>query len=145
MLLSLALPIGYYFVDKIVSTETFSDNQPTLTENKKELFKPPMSESAAFGKILFNSKCASCHQIFKDATGPGILGFEERGPWKDRNKLYEWIRNPAKFMESDPYTKSLKERFGSMMQSFPNITKEEIDAIIDYINFAGQLKGYTAP
>ena len=32
-----------------------------------------MSKSAALGKNLFNSKCASCHAIFKDATGPGIL------------------------------------------------------------------------
>ncbi len=142
MLLSLSLPIGYYFIDKIVSAETFSDKQPALIEDKTKLPEPVMSKSAALGKILFNSKCAACHQIFKDATGPGILGFEERGPWKDRNKLYEWIRNPAEFMKNDPYTASLKEKYGSMMQSFPDITNEEIDAIVDYINYIVKLKTY---
>jgi cytochrome c2 len=104
-----------------------------------------MSKSAAWGKTLFNSKCASCHILFKDATGPGILGFEERGPWKDRNKLYAWIINPAKFMETDPYTRNLKKIFGSMMQSFPDIKDEEVDAIVDYINYAGRLRGYPVP
>lgn len=65
-------------------------------------------------------------------TGPSLLGFEERGPWHDRNNLYDWIRNPSKFMEKDPYTKSLKERFGSLMQAFPDLTNEEIDGIADF-------------
>lgn len=136
------MPIGYYFIDKIVSAETFSHNHPEFAENKTEFPKPAMSETAAFGKILFNSKCASCHRVIGIIDGPGLFGFEERGPWSDRNKLYEWVRNPVKFMKSDPYTKSLKERYGSMMQSFTDIKKGEVDAIVDYINYTGQLKGY---
>ena len=140
MLLSLSLPIGYYFIDKIISAETFSDNQPTLIENKTEFVKPIMSESAALGKTLFNSKCASCHRVTGIIDGPGLFGLEERGPWGDRSKLYEWVRNPVKFMKSDPYTKSLKAQYGSMMQSFPDIKNNEVDAIVDYINYVGQLQ-----
>ena len=143
MLFSLSLPIGYYFIDKIVSAETFSDNQPTLIESKPKLAEPTMSASAALGKTLFNSKCAACHSIFKQIEGPALIDFEERGPWQDRTKLYEWVRNPAKFMEKDAYTKKLKEASGSMMQSFPDIKDEEVDAIVDYLHYAAQLKAYS--
>jgi len=145
MLLSLSLPIGYYFVDKIVSTKAASQNQPIIIDNKDKIPEPVMSKSAALGKNLFNSKCASCHAIFKDATGPGILGFEQRGPWSDREKLYAWIRNPLAFMKTDKYTQGLKEAYGSVMQSFPDITNEEIDAIVDFINYASQIRGYPSP
>jgi cytochrome c1 len=66
-------------------------------------------------------------------TGPALGGFEERGPWRDRKKLYEWIKNPEAFMKNDSYTKQLKEKFGSIMTAFPALTTEEIDAIAEYI------------
>jgi len=94
---------------------------------------PFLQISAQDGKQLFQSKCAACHGILHGE--PGLMGFEERGPWQDRNNLYEWIRNPAKFMEKDPYARRLKEQYGSMMRAFPEIKNEEIDAIVDYINY----------
>ncbi len=50
----------------------------------------------------------------------------------ERN-LYEWIRNPSAFMEKDSYARSLKEKFGSLMTAFPDLSDEEIDAIAAYI------------
>jgi len=81
------------------------------------------------------SKCASCHNLFKDGTGPGLLGFEERGPWVERKNLYEWIKNPAAFIAKNEYAKQLKKVYsGMVMPAFPDITNEEIDAICEYIN-----------
>jgi cytochrome c1 len=93
-----------------------------------------LSASALKGKNLFLSNCASCHNIFKDATGPKLNGVIENEQWSDRKQLYKWIRNPEAFMKNDPYTKELKERFGSIMTAFPNLTDEEIDSIVEYIN-----------
>lgn len=86
------------------------------------------------GKALFNAKCASCHNIFKNTTGPALMGFEERGPWADRNKLYEWVKNPAAFMAKDAYTKGLFDQYKSMMTGFADLSHENIDAIATYIN-----------
>ncbi|HKO80689.1 MAG TPA: c-type cytochrome [Chitinophagaceae bacterium] len=36
-------------------------------------------------------------------------------------------------MEKDSYARSLKEKFGSMMTAFPDLSNEEIDAIAAYI------------
>jgi len=86
------------------------------------------------------SKCAACHAIFKDMTGPSIIGFLERGPWTDRQNVYEWIRNPTAFMEKNEYAKDLKKRFNAMMTGFPDLTNEEIDSICDFIKEAEQVQ-----
>jgi cytochrome c551/c552 len=86
------------------------------------------------GRQLFNTNCASCHNPFKDGTGPALKGLEERGQWSDRKKLYAWIHNPPAFMATDPHTQELHAKFGSMMQSFPGLPEKDIDAIVDYIN-----------
>jgi mono/diheme cytochrome c family protein len=89
--------------------------------------------SAQDGKALFNAKCASCHNIFKNTTGPALMGFEERGPWADRAKLYEWVKNPAAFMAKDAYTKGLFDQYKSMMSGFADLSNENIDLIAEYI------------
>jgi cytochrome c553 len=89
------------------------------------------------GETIFKANCASCHSITKDLTGPALQGVESRGPWSDRKKLYAWIHNPTKFMQSDPYTQGLKQqRNGAMMSPFPQLSEKEIDAILEYINKA---------
>ncbi|MBI5858443.1 MAG: c-type cytochrome [Sphingobacteriales bacterium] len=92
--------------------------------------------SAQDGKTLFMSKCAACHQVMKDGTGPALMNLEERGKWSDHNEILKWTQNPSAYMANDPYTQGLKTKFGSLMQSFPDITIKEIDAIVSYVNQA---------
>ena len=93
--------------------------------------------TAQDGKTIFQNNCASCHSVTKDLTGPALAGVTTRGPWTDRKKIYEWVHNPAKFMASDKYTQDLKQRFGgTMMQSFPQLTEKEIDAVVDFVSKA---------
>ncbi|MET0464214.1 MAG: c-type cytochrome [Chitinophagaceae bacterium] len=92
------------------------------------------SVSAQDGKALFQAKCQSCHNIFKDLTGPALGGLEERHKWADHKELQAWINNPGGYMAKDPYTQGLKARFGSVMTAFPDVTLKDVDAIVDYIN-----------
>jgi cytochrome c2 len=92
------------------------------------------------GKLLFQLKCAACHTIGKNATGPDLQGFEEKGPWAERKNVYKWIRNPMEFMKKNEYTQNLKKAFsGTMMTAFPDLSNEDIDEIISYINGTGYL------
>ncbi|MFN4286234.1 MAG: c-type cytochrome [Lacibacter sp.] len=90
--------------------------------------------SAQDGKALFQTNCASCHALNKKLTGPALAGFEERGSWSDRKKLYEWIRNPAGFAKGDAYAAALIKEYGVLMTAFPALSDAEIDAIVAYIN-----------
>ena len=94
--------------------------------------------SAQDGQILFMSRCASCHNIFKDVTGPALMNLEERSKWSDHNEILKWAHNPSAYMANDPYTQGLKAQYGSMMQAMPDLTIKDIDAIVAYIN--GQLQ-----
>ena len=85
------------------------------------------------GKRFFNSKCASCHQVLKNATGPALFGITERGHWMDSEKLYKYIREPESFKKSK-YIDSLRQVYGSNHMAFPDLTDNEIKAILNYIN-----------
>jgi cytochrome c2 len=85
------------------------------------------------GKRLFQSKCAACHNIFKDLTGPRLGTAFYKEPWTDRQQLYKWIRNPEAFMKTNTYTRELKKQYGSVMTAFTDITDDEIEAIVSFI------------
>jgi len=81
------------------------------------------------GEALFKANCASCHKVDKDFTGPMLKGARDREPNKDW--AYQWVNNAPTMVETDPYAKGLKAKFGSVMSKFA-FKKEEIKAILDY-------------
>ena len=83
------------------------------------------------GKILFESKCVSCHNLFKDGTGPSLAFLEERV--NDRAVLKAFIRNPSATMSENIYFQCQKAKYGSMMTSFANLSDREIELILSYI------------
>lgn len=130
---------AYLLIEKISNTNSNSGpgySVQLITTKTNSQY----STKAATGKNLFMSKCASCHQVLKNTTGPALAGFEERGPWIDRKNVYEWIKNPTSFMAKNKYTQELKKAYGSMMTAFPDLTNEEIDAIIEYLNNTSKQK-----
>lgn len=82
------------------------------------------------GQALFKANCASCHKPDKDFTGPALKGARDREPSKDW--VYKWVANTTTMVETDPYAKALKAKYGAVMNAFPQLKKEEIDAILDW-------------
>jgi mono/diheme cytochrome c family protein len=82
-------------------------------------------------KALFESKCRSCHGMFRDLTGPALAGVEDRK--NDRHALASFIRNPGATMAIDRYFYCQKTRYGSVMSAFPDLTDQDIDCLLDYI------------
>jgi len=95
------------------------------------------------GKALFMSKCASCHNIFKEGAYPSLMNIEERHKWADHNELLKWINNPAAYMANDPYTQGLKSKYGSIMTAFPDVKLKDVDDLVAYIN--DEVKKKAAP
>ncbi len=88
------------------------------------------------GESLFKTNCASCHNPDKDLTGPALRGVDSRVP--SQEWLYKWIRNSAAVIASgDSYANEIYTKYNqTAMTAFPNLSDEEIDAIIEYTNNA---------
>lgn len=87
------------------------------------------------GKVLFMTNCASCHYPLKDACGPGLEGVAERV--SSRQWLYDWVHHSQKLIASgDKYANELYRKWNkTAMTPFPQLTNEQIDAIIRYTSF----------
>jgi cytochrome c553 len=86
------------------------------------------------GKALFQSNCATCHNPFKDGTGPALKGVTERIP--DTKLLHEWIHNNAAVLATgNKYFNDLFNRFNktSMTVFGSSLSDADIDAIIKYV------------
>jgi mono/diheme cytochrome c family protein len=102
------------------------------------VFSLVAAPSADDGKVLFRNYCASCHaKNMKSAlTGPALGGAEER--WADypREDLYAWIRNSqAMIATGHPRAVELWNEYKpTVMTAWPDLTDEEIESILLYVN-----------
>jgi len=97
-----------------------------LISSREKLF-------AADGEALFKANCASCHKPLDEYVGPALKGAREREPSKDW--VYKWVANTTSMVNSDPYAEKLKAAHGNVvMTAFPDLKKEDIDAILTWAN-----------
>ncbi|MEN9998376.1 MAG: hypothetical protein RI922_1366 [Bacteroidota bacterium] len=90
----------------------------------------------AQGDALFKSKCASCHQPHKNSTGPKL--FQVRQKWTDggakEGSIYQWVNNWQTAAANDPYAQTVSTWSPAAMSAFPDLKKEDIDAIMDWVD-----------
>ena len=88
------------------------------------------------GEALFKSKCATCHQTHKNGTGPKL--FQVRAKWAaggaKEGSIYKWVNNWQTAAASDPYAAEVSKWSPTAMSAFPDLKKEEIDAILDWVD-----------
>ena len=97
------------------------------------LFLSFQNASAADGKSLFKQNCASCHKPCDDKLiGPGLKGVMSRIPSLDW--AHNWVKNSTKMVNSgDAYAKKVfGENGGSVMTAQPQLSNEDIDALLKY-------------
>ena len=90
------------------------------------------SEEGIRGKKLFQINCASCHGLFKDLTGPSLIGVESR--WPNRELLKLWIKDWRKAVATkDPYAVELVKKSPADMNVFEFLKEDEIESILVYL------------
>lgn len=94
------------------------------------------AKSKVDGAGLFKAKCASCHQPHKDGTGPKL--FKVRDKWSaggaKEGSIYTWVNNWQNAAATDPYAMQVSNSKPTAMSVFPELKKEEIDGIMDYVD-----------
>lgn len=92
----------------------------------------------AQGEALFKSKCASCHQIHKNGTGPMLSGARQR--WADAGEadlIVKWVQNNAALRASGASKRAaavFKEYAGAQMTVFSDLTDDQVNQILDYVD-----------
>ena len=101
---------------------------------------PPAEE----GKLIFNSRCASCHNINKTLTGPALAGVHER-------RDIEWIINfvhssQAMVKKGDKDAVALFEKFNKIpMPDHTDLTAENIRSIVEYVKSESKISEEKLP
>lgn len=101
------------------------------------------------GKELFLTNCASCHnKNMKDnLTGPALGGVEERWAAFPRKDLYAWVHgSQALVAAGHPRATELWAKWKpSVMQNFPQITEEQIESILLFVDYTYRGGGGDGP
>jgi cytochrome c2 len=87
------------------------------------------------GGKLFDSQCKRCHNVGEaKLVGPGLKDVRSR--WSSESNLIAWIQNSAEYLKTgDPYAVALYEKYNkSAMPAFPTLSKEDVVAILDYVD-----------
>ncbi|MEO7310845.1 MAG: c-type cytochrome [Chitinophagaceae bacterium] len=112
----------------VLFTACSSPSEKTNTNAKSVAASPALEH----GKEIFFGRCASCHMVNKELTGPALKGAEDR--WPDKQKMYAFIRNSDSVIQTDKYARELWLQYNqTSMNKHSDLTDEDIRAIIDYI------------
>ena len=99
-------------------------------EEKKPVVENTIAISAD-AEELFRINCSQCHRANKDFVAPALKNVRQR--WNDHGKLYRFIRNSQEVIKEDAYARELFKKWNNAyMQPFPELTDEQIKAILDY-------------
>jgi cytochrome c2 len=88
----------------------------------------------AAGRAVFQAKCASCHIMGKDFTGPNLQGV--LGRWESADHLKVWILNWQNAVKAGyPRAQEIQNFSSSAMQVFEGqLSPTDLDAVIKYVN-----------
>ena len=91
------------------------------------------------GKSIFLQKCATCHSINMNLTGPALKGVAKR--WDDKKKLYEYIRNSQSVIANNDYAKALFYKWNKVpMPPFQYLSDDDINSILLYVKSGSSKK-----
>lgn len=130
--LGVSIPYSYYDSTMKVFKGVETDSG-TINWVEPDTLNPPPPD-LQLGSVLYHSKCATCHgsDVKESAIGPSLANVDQRWP---KSKLYEWIRNNKKLIESGyPRAVEISKYSPTVMDLFPLLDNESIDAIIKYVN-----------
>ena len=112
----------------------------------KPLTKNAVSKYLSAGKAMFQTNCASCHSLGKTLAAPPLAWV----PQRESNKkwLHNFIHDNQKLLaDCDGYSRYLYCLYNKTpMTVFPNLTGEDIDAVLLYIaNESERIDSNTIP
>ena len=84
------------------------------------------------GKLIFNSRCAACHNVNQELTGPALAGVHDR---RTMDWIVNFVRSSKTMVEKgDKDAVAIYEKFNKIpMPDHPDLTEENIKSIVEFI------------
>ena len=92
--------------------------------------KKPTTQQLAIGKALAKN-CIDCHGTNKVVLADPLQGIRKV---RTANYIYELMKNPMRFADENKTAKKVFAKRGLQMPAFPNLSKNDIKAILDYFD-----------
>jgi mono/diheme cytochrome c family protein len=92
--------------------------------------KRPTAQQLAQGKLLAK-KCIDCHGSNKAALADPLQGIRKI---RSNNYIYSLMQNPMRFADENKTAKKVFAKRGLQMPPFPDLSKADIKAILDYFD-----------
>ncbi len=115
----------------------YTDDKPAVAETATATTQT-VDPKVAVGKKIFQANCAACHKLDKKLIGPALGNMADR---RDDAWLKSWIKdnNALRASGDQEAIDIFKEYNGMPMTAFPQLSDEDLDAIIAYTT-AGDVK-----
>ena len=127
----------FLFLSLLAFTGCFNENEPEIlgcgVVDTEPIATCGNNDNPEQAPEIFKAKCASCHRLQKDGTGPKLTGILDRVPSE------EWLRSFISNQDSliaigDEYTLEIME-FSPVKWShhLSNAEQRDFDTLISYI------------
>lgn len=102
------------------------------------------SQEVEKGKTIFEQNCKSCHAMDKKLVGPPLQDVVET---QGREWVSKWISNSQLLIESgDAHANEIYKEYNQMaMPSYSFLSKDELSALVDYLEVYKTLATTEAP
>ena len=114
---------------------------PSAAKKKAAAATGEMPANVKKGKDLFKAQCAACHKLDGKLVGPGLRNVGEK---RSKEWLHSWVKDSQAFIKTgDADAKAIFDEYKIPMTAFPNMSNEDIDAIIAYTSYVAPKKAAT--
>jgi hypothetical protein len=90
----------------------------------------PKSKNLKKGKEL-TRWCSNCHGTTKGGPHHPLQGIRK---YRSQDWLMRFMANPVAMASQDPTANAMFKKAGVIMPAYPTLTKEDINAIFDYLD-----------
>ena len=137
--LEILVPTKNYVADMSVFKGEEKDGKIDWT-NPEPLPNDTLQRNIKIGGEIFKANCANCHKVNDDYTGPAMYGLPKR---RSRQWIYNFMHNPAGMIRYDKKARASFETWKpTVMTAFPNLTNNDIDAVLAYTESKGNANGF---
>lgn len=89
---------------------------------------PPVEE----GRLIFSSRCASCHNVNKTIVGPALAGVTDR---RDHDWIIKFVQSPLAMIQSgNKDAVAVYEKFNKIpMPDHKDLSAAQIESVLEFI------------